>query len=197
MRSDMTAQARIRDAAIEVFGAKGFEGASIRAIAEAAEVSPALVIHHYGSKDGLRQSCDDYLVEQGVALKADVDLDDQAQVSDLIRSYPPHHPWMVYISRIIQDGGTAGEQLWDRFQREAEEALDTQRHALRLRSEVDPVLAQAIATSVGLIPLIFQEHLARSLGVENLDGEAYESVMAALMTLLMSGLYEPEKGGPE
>ena len=57
MRSaDLTAAARIRDAAIEQFGEHGF-GVGLRTIAEAAGVSAALVIHHFGSKDGLRKAC--------------------------------------------------------------------------------------------------------------------------------------------
>ena len=64
MRSadDLTAAARIRDAAIEQFGEHGF-GIGVRAIAKAAGVSAALVIHHFGSKDGLRKACDDYIAE--------------------------------------------------------------------------------------------------------------------------------------
>ena len=64
MRSaDLTAAARIRDAAIEQFGEHGF-GVGLRAIAEAAGVSAALVIHHFGSKEGLRKACDDYIAEE-------------------------------------------------------------------------------------------------------------------------------------
>ena len=65
MRSadDLTAAARIRDAAIEQFGEHGF-GVGLRAIAEAAGVSAALVIHHFGSKEGLRKACDDYVAEE-------------------------------------------------------------------------------------------------------------------------------------
>jgi AcrR family transcriptional regulator len=50
--SDLTARARIRDAAIRRFGSDGF-GASVRAIAADAAVSPGLVMHHFGSKEGL------------------------------------------------------------------------------------------------------------------------------------------------
>ncbi len=52
---DLTTRAKIRDAAIVRFGKFGFGRTTIRAIAEAARVSPALVIHHFGSKDGLRE----------------------------------------------------------------------------------------------------------------------------------------------
>src|SRR5919199_2606793 len=58
---DLTTRARIRDAAIERFGREGF-GASVRALAADAGVSPGLVIHHFGSKDGLRQACDEYVL---------------------------------------------------------------------------------------------------------------------------------------
>ena len=190
MRSDLTAAARIRDAAIDVFGRRGFEAASIREIAREAGVSPALVMHHYGSKEMLRERCDEYLISEGLRLKSEMDVDDGAQVSDLIRSFPPHHPWMVYISRIMLDGGPAGAALWDRFRDEAATALETRNHQIALREGIDAEAATAVATAIGLIPLVFQSHLARSLGSDRLDGEAYQRLMATLMELLMNGLYE-------
>ncbi|MDO8106468.1 TetR family transcriptional regulator [Isoptericola sp. b441] len=58
---DVTARARIRDAAIRRFAADGFR-AGVRAIAADAGVSPALVLHHFGSKDGLRRACDEHVL---------------------------------------------------------------------------------------------------------------------------------------
>jgi AcrR family transcriptional regulator len=46
-------------AATSEFAEHGFRGASIRGIASAAGVSPGLVQHHFGTKDGLRQACDE------------------------------------------------------------------------------------------------------------------------------------------
>jgi AcrR family transcriptional regulator len=43
----------ILDAARSVFAEKGFDGASIRAIATGAKVDPALVHHYFGTKDKL------------------------------------------------------------------------------------------------------------------------------------------------
>jgi AcrR family transcriptional regulator len=43
----------ILDAAREQFAALGFEGATMRAIARAADVDPALVSYYFGSKSGL------------------------------------------------------------------------------------------------------------------------------------------------
>lgn len=192
MRSDLTAAARIRDAAIDVFGQRGYAAASIREIAQKAGVSPALVMHHFGSKDGLRTHCDDYLVKEGLRLKSDLDLGDDAQLSQVIGSFPPHHPWLVYISRIILDGGPAGAALWDRLAAESTRALENAGLPFQLRTGLDELAAANVLTAVGLIPLVFQSHLARSLGAEQLDGDAYQRVMATLMELLMSGLYEPK-----
>jgi hypothetical protein len=43
----------IRDAAIGYFAEHGFTSTTVRAIAAKAEVSPALVIHHFGPKENL------------------------------------------------------------------------------------------------------------------------------------------------
>src|SRR5262252_4469110 len=60
--SDLTSAARIRDAALEAFSARGVAGTSIRDVAKAAAVSPGLVQHHFRSKAGLRRAVDDFVV---------------------------------------------------------------------------------------------------------------------------------------
>jgi AcrR family transcriptional regulator len=50
---DHTAREDILDAARRAFGARGFAGATIRAIAADAGVDPALVLHYYGNKADL------------------------------------------------------------------------------------------------------------------------------------------------
>lgn len=51
---DLTARARIRNAALRHFTEYGFDRSSIRDIAAAAGVSSGLVRHHFGSRDQLR-----------------------------------------------------------------------------------------------------------------------------------------------
>jgi AcrR family transcriptional regulator len=50
----LTSAAAIRIAAMKLFAEPGYAGVTVRQIASAAGVSPALVIHHYGSKERLR-----------------------------------------------------------------------------------------------------------------------------------------------
>jgi AcrR family transcriptional regulator len=140
MRSvdDLTAAARIRDAAIEQFGAQGF-GVGLRSIAEAAGVSAALVIHHFDSKDGLRKACDDYIAaeirsEKTEAMRAREPGTWFAQLAE-IETYAP---MMAYLVRSMQSGGELGRTLWRRMIDDAESYLDEGVRAGTLKPSRDP-----------------------------------------------------------
>lgn len=60
---DLTAKARIRNAALELFADYGETGTSMRAIAAAAGVTVGLVVHHFQTKDGLREAVEDRIVD--------------------------------------------------------------------------------------------------------------------------------------
>src|SRR6266545_3920627 len=66
---DLTARARIRDAALRLFAERGVDGATIRDIAKAAGVSAGLVRHHFGSKEALRDACDSYALDRAMRIK--------------------------------------------------------------------------------------------------------------------------------
>lgn len=114
MRSadDLTAAARIRDAAIELFGRDGF-AVSVRAIATAAGVSPGLVIHHFGSKDGLRKACDDFVAETVYESKSEsIQTSDPATWLAQMAQIEEYAPLMAYLVRSLQTGGEFAKQLW-------------------------------------------------------------------------------------
>ncbi|HWF30758.1 MAG TPA: TetR family transcriptional regulator [Mycobacterium sp.] len=139
MRSaDLTASARIRDAAIEQFGQHGFD-VGLRAIAEAAGVSAALVIHHFGSKDGLRKACDDYIAEEirsgkSEAMRSTDPATWFAQMAE-IESYAP---LMAYLVRSMQTGGDLAKTLWQKMIDDAEEYLDDGVRTGLLKPSRDP-----------------------------------------------------------
>jgi TetR/AcrR family transcriptional regulator, regulator of cefoperazone and chloramphenicol sensitivity len=139
MRStDMTTAARIRDAAIELFGSRGFD-VGVRAIAEVAGVSPGLVIHHFGSKDGLRKACDDYIAEEirsekSQAIRSTDAATWLAQVAE-IESYAP---MMGYLVRSMQTGGELARHLWQTMIRNVESYLDDGVRAGTIKPSRDP-----------------------------------------------------------
>ncbi|MGW6906976.1 helix-turn-helix domain-containing protein [Streptomyces sp. NPDC054940] len=62
MPDDRTRRAVIRDEALRLFADRGPESVTGRQIAEAAGVSSGLVVHHFGSKGGLRREVDEYVL---------------------------------------------------------------------------------------------------------------------------------------
>lgn len=61
---DLTAKARIRNAALDLFAAQGVDATSLRAVAAAAGVTVGLIVHHYGTKDALREAVELAIVDQ-------------------------------------------------------------------------------------------------------------------------------------
>ncbi len=61
--ADLTAKARIRNAALDLFAAKGAAGTTIREVAAAAGVTHGLVVHHFTNKEGLRRAVRRHVIE--------------------------------------------------------------------------------------------------------------------------------------
>jgi AcrR family transcriptional regulator len=162
---DLTARARIRDAALRQFGENGFEGATIRGIAEAAGVSSGLVRHHFGSKQALRQACDDYLS------KLIHDLNDQAKADPALREV--NHvaatqgavgPYQRYLARALAEG--AAGTLFDELVRLTQEWLLAADRARLDPPEVDLQSRATVITAMALSVSVLHEHVARGLGVD-------------------------------
>jgi AcrR family transcriptional regulator len=111
--SDLTGKAAIRDAALTLFADRGADAVSVRQIAAAAEVSPALILHHFGSKEGLRQAVSDHVVElidevtmsqspadvQALAAGDSTAVD--SMVSTMAAAFPPGSPVLPYLRRLV------------------------------------------------------------------------------------------------
>src|ERR1700691_4572781 len=139
MRSaDLTAAARIRDAAIEQFAQHGF-GVGLRAIAEAAGVSAALVIHHFGSKEGLRKACDDFVAEEIRSSKSDALVsNDPANWLGQMAEIEAYAALPGYVVRSLQTGGELAMMLWQRMIDNAEEYFADGVRAGTIKESRDP-----------------------------------------------------------
>lgn len=69
---DLTAKARIRNAALDLYSEYGPDRTSLRAIASEAGVTLGLVQHHYKTKAGLRDAVDQLVVDHFAAALSDV-----------------------------------------------------------------------------------------------------------------------------
>jgi TetR/AcrR family transcriptional regulator, regulator of cefoperazone and chloramphenicol sensitivity len=119
--SDLTAVARIRNAALDGFARDGVAGTSIRSVAEAAGVSPGLVQHHFPSKAALRIAVNGYVIRIAREAFADVPVDgDVAAIfedfGDRITALVREHPTALrYVARAAAEGDPAALDLFDGF----------------------------------------------------------------------------------
>lgn len=161
MRSaDLTAAARIRDAAIEQFGQHGF-GVGLRAIADAAGVSAALVIHHFGSKDGLRKACDDYIAEEIRDTKSEtIKSNDPATWFARLAEIEEFAPMTAYLVRAMQSGGDLANMLWRSMIDNVEQYMEEGVRAGTIKPSRDPkARAKYIGiTGGGALLLYIQMH---------------------------------------
>ncbi|MFI7001012.1 TetR family transcriptional regulator [Nocardia sp. NPDC050175] len=119
--TDLTTAARIRDAAIEVFGDEGFQ-VGVRAIAKAAGVSPGLVNHHFGSKDGLRAVCDERVLQliRDEKIKALTAGSVAKGMLAALAEIEVYGPLVAYMVRSLQAGGPMARSLFEHMVEDAE-----------------------------------------------------------------------------
>lgn len=166
---DRTTRARIRDAAIDLVARQGTGVLSARRVADAAGVSPGSVIHHFGSMDGLRAACDDYVAEtirtrKYDTLRAGSGVDLSALLSD-----PDLQTLPAYLAAVVTDDSPAVTHLVDEMVADAADYLaDGVRSGLvRPTEEPDDRAAVLVVWSLGA--LVLHRHLARHLGVDLTD----------------------------
>lgn len=112
---DLTAKARIRNAALDLYSKSGPDRISLRAIASEAGVTLGLVQHHYKTKAGLRDAVDQLVVDYFATALAEVpDAEHPADLAgardEAVRRMLAANPPVVdYVRRAVLD--PSGENL--------------------------------------------------------------------------------------
>lgn len=187
---DLTARARIRDAAIVLIGRHGFDRTSMRMIAEAAGVSPALVVHHFGDKSGLRAACDAHVVaaftvdEHGVSTSATIEVI-QAALGD-VDAYGPE---LDYLARMLAEDSAAADELFDGILQGTLATMRDQQERGVIRPQRDPESSALLLAVFGLVPLLMRRQFARALGEERLTPAVFTRITLPMLELLTHGLY--------
>ncbi|WP_041927886.1 TetR/AcrR family transcriptional regulator [Mycobacteroides abscessus] len=188
---DLTARARIRDAALREFGDKGYDGATIRGIAARAGVSSGLLRHHFGSKQELRDACDEYLVKTmrdiNEQVQANVERGDVHYVSARI----PVGQYQAYITRALVEG-SAG-QLFDEMAAMTEGWLAITDQNRAYPAAVDVKSRAAVITAMALAVPLLQQHVSRGLGVDIGTPEGDLKMAATLVDVYANPLLTPEQ----
>ncbi|MEV7010986.1 helix-turn-helix domain-containing protein [Streptosporangium sp. NPDC051022] len=188
---DLTARARIRDAALRHFGEHGFERATIRGIAETAGVSSGLVRHHFGSKQALREACDEFLVKEVRRLNDEARaVPVSVEVNPVAAALAALGPYRRYLARALAEGWA--EPLFDEMVRMSEEWLEEVD-----RDRPDPPFAgrgarAAVGTAMALAVPLLHRHLSRSLGVDLFSPEGAHQLAVILLDIHSHPMLTPE-----
>ena len=96
----------------------------MRAIAEHAGVSAGLVIHHFGSKEKLREACDDHVIQLIRETKTETLTSHDSQTFlHQIAEVEEYAGILAYLVRALQTGGRLLQVLYERTLADAEEYL--------------------------------------------------------------------------
>jgi AcrR family transcriptional regulator len=189
MVADLTAEARIRNSALELFGELGPDAVSVRAVAGDAGVSGGLVIHHFGSKAGLIAAVDDYLIERvAVYLDRFATQSDADAAQSVLTSMADEPALLKYLARAITHGGDAGATLFDRLYNMSLDFMDTMTAAGIARPVADREGTAAWLLVIDLGVLVMRHHLERVLGVDPYSAPGLERITAIEFDVMTAGL---------
>jgi AcrR family transcriptional regulator len=116
---DLTAKARIRNAAFELYAAKGEANTSVREVAQAAGVTHGLVVHHFVNKEGLHRAVQQHAVDLLRHALNSVPTDStpaeigKARDASVARMYSENPTYLRYIRRQLLDPASVDHELLD------------------------------------------------------------------------------------
>jgi len=176
---DLTARARIREAALRHFAEEGYERATIRAIARSAGVSPGLLRHHYGTKEELRTACDDHVFETLHRVNGQLLEDPGAGAG--IRAVTKR--FGRYVARSLADGSASAGPIFDEMVSMTEQWLSRADATRPDRSSIDRRLRAAVVTAMAMgIPLL-HDHVSGAIGADIFEPEGDRLVALALLDI--------------
>jgi AcrR family transcriptional regulator len=189
------AKGPIVDSALRLFGERGIDATSLREVAKVTGVSPALVVHHFGGKEGLIAAADEAALQAfGAAydsgeLTEDSELlgERAAQTARVMRERPEV---CAYLGRALVEGTPGSARLFSLMIKGGQAEIDALAEEGALREDTDRLWATLqhfflIWAPLSFMPLLEEEVLGGSL----LDDGTLDRWVAANVELLKEGLY--------
>ncbi|NUS07565.1 MAG: TetR/AcrR family transcriptional regulator [Nonomuraea sp.] len=211
IRDDRTTRAVIRDEALRLFAASGPEVVTVRQIAAAANVSPGLVVHHFGSKEGLRQEVDRYVLDVFEAMLGELTGEAGAELLDpgagpgslseaFARHLPDDSPLPGYLRRLLLSDTDAGRRLFQHLYELSRGALDGLAAAGLASPGKDPAARAAFLLANDLALFLLRDRLAEVLGTDPLSTDGMTRWAPEMLSIYAGGLNaappEPDGDAP-
>lgn len=178
-----------------VFAAEGIESTSLRQVAKRAEVSPALVVHHFGGKEGLVAAVDEMAVgefgkayAQGQPAEGPELLRQRAEQTAAVMRERPEV--CAYLGRALVEGTPGSTRLFRLMIDGGRAEIDSLAAKGALREDADPLWATLQHFFLIWAPLSFRTLLEQeALGGSLLDEDNLRRWVEANVELFEAGLY--------
>jgi AcrR family transcriptional regulator len=185
---DLTARARIRDAAIKLFTERGIEAASIRDIAAEAGVSSGLVRHHFGSKEALRDACDHYAKERMLQLGKEL-IDEGGMARTTVSAvHPVTLPLQSYLIRSMMDGSATATALFLEMVDAGEEWAKA--HGI---DTADRRAYAAVLAAMKMSVFVLRDQVSKALGEDIGSPTGYARMNRAFIDIFTLPILPPEQ----
>lgn len=188
---ELTARARILHAAVRRFATDGLH-AGLRTVAADAGVTAGLIIHHFGSRDGLLSACDKVVLALTRSSKTAVMTGGAGEMLTQMAQAEQYAPAVGYVLRRLQAGGPMAAQLVEDFVADSVSYLADGEKAGVIRPSRDPEARARLLTEMALGALLLQMPAQKEhLDVEELPrwmGEYSARIIAPYLELFTEPL---------
>jgi AcrR family transcriptional regulator len=188
---NLTAYARIRNAALELFAARGAAGTTIREVARVAGVSPGLVQHHFGTKAGLQKAVDEFVVADALSTITGLPepLEERsAEFASRMGAVTRDRPAAVlYLARAASEGTDLGRSAFKEILDHGVREFRAMEEAGQLGPELDLEWAVLQMLLFNLSTIMFEPAIEHALGESIMTEEGRRRVNDAARRLFTVG----------
>lgn len=205
MRSDLsglTGTEAILRVATARFADEGADRVTIRAIAADAGVSPALVIHHFGSRSGLRAAVEQRVLDRFTSLIADLEHVDPVAATEgmgsRIAEVAQNEPEVFgFFRRMLIEGGTAADTAFRTLFDTTVTAMAGLEQAGFAEPAADAKVRAAFLLANDLAVLLLRDRITAVIGSDPLTGDGMRRWSTQVMAAYTDGVFRtPGPTGP-
>lgn len=184
----------VRDAAIAHFATAGFGKPGLDRIAHAAGVTTDDITALFGDEDGLRQACDDYVLQALVGwAHRKATLEGMGEVMRSYQADPDTYQAQIdYLGRVVAENTPAAARFIDVLVDESELIIRAGMRDGTMRASDDP-RALAVLTASNVVGLVIMApHIERALGLPASQEQMLLRLALPALELYTHGLYSDD-----